>query len=102
MINDNNYNNNDEIAIVNCTTSKGNIGIELYQVWSPIGYEHILSLLNIGYYNNNHFYRIVPHSLIQFGISYNHNHNNIEAILDDPFHIPPIPFTPGIISFAGK
>lgn len=109
--NDNNHNDGggydikytDEVSVVNCTTTKGDIGIEFYKAWSPSGYERCTELFDLGYYDNSHFFRMVPGFLVQFGISYNqslHHYNN-QPIIDDPVIEPTIPFIPGTLSYAG-
>ena len=112
MSNNHNYHDNinhttDEVAIVSCETSQGMMKWELYRDWSPIGYDRLVSLIELQFYDTTHFFRVVPNFLIQFGISYLDSYNSDvyrmahEPIHDDPQHTPPIPFTLGTISYAG-
>ena len=60
----------DEVAIVRCATTAGPITLHLHKSWSPNGYEKASSLFERGYYDGSHLFRVVPHFLVQFGISY--------------------------------
>jgi cyclophilin family peptidyl-prolyl cis-trans isomerase len=95
----------DEIAVVTCGTTKGIMIWELYRYWSPAGYDRAVHLLEHQFYDQSHFFRTVPHFLVQFGISYTTDsslqHLAQQHIPDDPQHDPPIPFTLGTISYAG-
>lgn len=62
--------NKEEHAIVDCTTSAGPIKMHFHKSWSPNGYERATSLFERGFYDHSHFFRVVPHFLVQFGISY--------------------------------
>ncbi len=97
---------NDEIAVVTCDTTKGTMIWELYRYWSPAGYDRLVHLLENRFFDNTHFFRAVPHFLVQFGISYTTDtalqQLEQQNIPDDPIHDPPIPFTLGTISYAGK
>jgi peptidyl-prolyl cis-trans isomerase A (cyclophilin A) len=95
----------DEIAVVTCGTTKGTMVWELYRYWSPAGYDRAVHLLENHFYDQSHFFRTVPHFLVQFGISYSPDASLQQLaqqhIPDDPQHDPPIPFTLGTISYAG-
>lgn len=93
-------------AIVQCTTTAGQIIMHMHRDWSPNGYDRAVSLFERGYYDNSHFFRVVPHFLVQFGISYT---KDIEltkfadsTILDDPKRNDLMPFREGMMSFAGS
>mmetsp|Transcript_14176 Transcript_14176/g.30765 ORF Transcript_14176/g.30765 Transcript_14176/m.30765 type:complete len:327 (-) Transcript_14176:1073-2053(-) len=97
----------DEVSIVKCDTSSGPIAMKLVKSWSPLGYQRATELFRRGYYDNSHFYRVVPDFLVQFGIGYTQSDSlwrlaNDEHLLDDPQLVPPIPFEEGTIAFAGS
>lgn len=97
---------NDEIAIVRCGTTKGDIKLKLVREWSPNGYDRAVDLFERHFYDHSHFFRAVPKFLVQFGISYSKDKELVssakKSIRDDPKHDPPIKFHPGIISYAGS
>ena len=93
-------------AMVQCTTTAGQIIMHMHRDWSPNGYDRAVSLFERGYYDNSHFFRVVPHFLVQFGISYT---KDIElkkfadsTILDDQKRNDLMPFREGMMSFAGS
>ena len=95
----------EEDAIVQCTTTAGPVTMVLHREWSPQGYIRAKSLFERGYYDHSHFFRVVPHFLVQFGISYT---TDVElkrfaesTISDDPKREDLMPFREGMISFAG-
>ena len=96
---------NDETAVVQCGTSTGSITMEFYRDWSPHGYDKVVQLFEVGYYNSSHFFRMVPGFLVQFGITYSKDPTirqlGLQTIPDDPQWDPPIPFLPGTMSYAG-
>lgn len=95
-----------EDTVVQCTTSAGPITMVLHREWSPQGYARAKSLFERGYYDHSHFFRVVPHFLVQFGISYT---TDVQlkrlaqsTIPDDPKREDLMPFREGMISFAGS
>ncbi len=60
--------NNQLISVVECETTAGPFAIELRKDWSPLGYDRALELFERGFYDNSHFFRVVPNFLVQFGI----------------------------------
>jgi Cyclophilin type peptidyl-prolyl cis-trans isomerase/CLD len=97
----------DEIkAVISCGTTKGPIVMEMVREWSPHGYDRAVELFESGFYDESHFFRVVPHFLVQFGISYSQDATlkqlGRSTIPDDPQLDPPIKFEPGIISYAGE
>lgn len=90
---------------VNCETSAGPFTIHLRRSWSPNGVDRAKELFTRQFYDRSHFFRVVPHFLVQFGISYTEDRALREFansnIPDDPQLNPPIPFDEGILSFAG-
>mgnify|MGYP003867326891 CR=1 FL=1 len=57
------------VATITCGTTKGDFEMTLYRYWSPHGYDRAVTLFHAGYYDNSHFFRVVPNFLVQFGIS---------------------------------
>lgn len=96
----------DQRAKVTCGTSKGRIVIEFYREWSPKGYDRVVNLFEMGFYDNSHFFRCMHGFLVQFGISYTEDEEikkySSKIIPDDPQLHPPIKFEEGIISYAGS
>ena len=88
-------------VLVTCQTTKGEIRIEIFKQWAPFGAERFLSLIKKGHYDGTPLYRCVPHFLVQFGIPAGHaHHGDVKPIPDD--RSQNIPFTDGVISFAGN
>jgi hypothetical protein len=46
--------------------------MEFHREWSPHGYDKAVLLFERGYYDQSHFFRVVPNFLVQFGITYQH------------------------------
>lgn len=101
------FQSEDEIALVNCGTTKGNLELRLVREWSPHGYDRAVALFERGFYDRSHFFRVVPNFLVQFGISYSKDedlqHLAHRTIPDDPplRGDKAVAFEPGIVSFAG-
>jgi peptidyl-prolyl cis-trans isomerase A (cyclophilin A) len=98
--------NAEEDVKVHCTTTAGPITFVLHSSWSPQGYARAALLFQRGYYDQSHFFRVIPHFLVQFGISYT---TDLElkriaetTIQDDPKREDLLPFREGMISFAGS
>lgn len=98
--------NENEEAIVQCSTSAGPITMHFYRSWSPHGYDRATTLFEKGYYDHSHFFRVVEHFLVQFGIGYTTD-KELKAfaqstIPDDPKQPHLLPFKEGMMSFAGS
>mmetsp|Transcript_14035 Transcript_14035/g.41105 ORF Transcript_14035/g.41105 Transcript_14035/m.41105 type:complete len:268 (-) Transcript_14035:247-1050(-) len=95
-----------EMSIVQCGSSAGPFTMRLERDWSPNGYARAIHLFQRGFFDNSHFFRVLPGFLVQFGISYTNSQDlrdtAIAIIPDDPQLDPPIPFEEGTVSFAGK
>lgn len=80
--------------------------MHLFRAWSPHGYDRATALFERQYYDQSHFFRVVPHFLVQFGISYTHDEElkrfADSAIHDDPKREDLMPFREGMMSFAGS
>ena len=86
---------------VQCSTTKGDLLIEIYPEWAPLGASRFLELVQDQFYTNIAFFRCVKHFLTQFGITEDitkkHWHNN--QIKDDPnLHLG---IKQNYLSFAG-
>ncbi|KAL7462080.1 hypothetical protein ACHAXS_002481 [Conticribra weissflogii] len=95
-----------EHSIITCTTSAGPLKMHFHKSWSPNGYERATSLFEKGYYDHSHFFRVVPHFLVQFGIGYTQDGElkrfSQSSIEDDPKRADLMPFRDGYVSFAGS
>jgi peptidyl-prolyl cis-trans isomerase A (cyclophilin A) len=71
-------------------TSKGDVTILVHRGWSPIGADHFFELVNLGFYNGDRFFRIVPDFVVQFGMNGDPKTNkqwSDAAIPDDPVKV---------------
>jgi peptidyl-prolyl cis-trans isomerase A (cyclophilin A) len=95
-----------ETASIKCGSSAGSFEMEMIRAWSPMGYDRAVELFEKGYYDQSHFFRVVPKFLVQFGISYTTDEELKRfartTIPDDVQLDPPIPFVEGTISYAGS
>lgn len=93
--------------ILTCDTTvavgNGKIVIELREDWAPKGVQRVQELAKSGFFDDLPFFRAIPNFLIQFGISPDKEKQNMwtKNIPDDPAPSPRIPFTDGLVSFAG-
>jgi cyclophilin family peptidyl-prolyl cis-trans isomerase len=58
----------DEYKVV-LRTTKGDVMILVHRNWSPLGADHFYQLLNVGFYNGDRFFRVVPDFVVQFGMN---------------------------------
>lgn len=58
-------------AVVECSTTKGKVTIDVRAGWSPLGAEHYLKLVQNGLFTDLPFTRVCPHYITQFGTKYN-------------------------------
>ena len=81
----------------------GKITIELWPKSAPHGVTRLSSLVKDGFFTDLPFFRAIPNFLIQFGISPDaammNKWNSAGNIEDDPHST--VPFTDGIVSYAG-
>ena len=81
-------------------TSKGEITIEAYRDWSPLGVDRLYQLIRSGFYTNNCIFRVQPEYVVQFGISDSSNVNffwDKRPIADEPVKGSNLK---GVISYA--
>ena len=61
-------NNGDSYEVVFETTA-GNFTVEVHPDWSPNGAARFKELIDIGYYDNCRFFRVVPGFMVQWGMN---------------------------------
>lgn len=59
----------DDTFLVRLETSKGNIDIEVHPAWAPKGAARFRELVEIGFYNECRFFRVVPDFMVQVGMN---------------------------------
>lgn len=76
-----------EVYRVNFETSQGNFVVEVTRAWAPRGADRFHELVQVGYFNEGRFFRVVKGFIAQFGV---HRKYEVHAtwrqlmILDDP------------------
>jgi peptidyl-prolyl cis-trans isomerase A (cyclophilin A) len=68
-------------------TTAGTFVVEVDRAWAPLGADRFYDLVKYGFYNGATFFRVVPHFVIQFGLSANPKLNAAWTdanIKDDP------------------
>ncbi|MGA2649520.1 MAG: peptidylprolyl isomerase [Terracidiphilus sp.] len=68
-------------------TTKGPFVVEVHREWSPFGADRFYNLAKNGFFNNGHFFRVVPDFVVQFGLSPSPAVNKVwkdAEIQDDP------------------
>jgi peptidyl-prolyl cis-trans isomerase A (cyclophilin A) len=56
-------------AVVRLDTTKGNIVIEVFRDWAPLGAARFVNLVRRGYYDEARFFRVTKGQWVQFGIN---------------------------------
>jgi peptidyl-prolyl cis-trans isomerase A (cyclophilin A) len=51
------------------TTTKGDFVVEVHRDWSPAGADRFFNLVNMGFYDDTRFFRVVDGFMVQWGIS---------------------------------
>src|SRR5215467_3074400 len=81
-------------------TTKGDFMIHVTRAWAPLGADRFYNLVKHGFYNNAHFFRVLPGFVVQFGLSADPQVSRVwrsANIKDDPVAQSN---KPGTVSFA--
>lgn len=81
-------------------TTKGEITVEAYRNWSPLGVDRLYQLIKSGFYTNNCIFRVQPEYVVQFGISNSPEANHFwdkRPVADEPVMHSNLK---GVISYA--
>ncbi len=76
-----------DVFRVKLDTSKGPVVLECHRDWAPKGVDHFYTLVKLGYYDGDRFFRAVRNFIVQFGISGDPKTNQLWStayISDDP------------------
>jgi peptidyl-prolyl cis-trans isomerase A (cyclophilin A) len=85
---------------VRFVTSEGDMLVESRRAWAPRGVDRFYELLQLGYFDEGRFFRVVPGFIAQFGVhrdSATHRRWRTFFILDDP---PQLKNERGTLAFA--
>ena len=88
--------------VVRLETTRGNILLECFRDWSPLGADRFYELVTSGYYDNAALFRVRPKVFVQFGINGDPKTAQSwrsRAIADDPF-LPAHSNVRGVVFFA--
>lgn len=58
-----------EHGLVRLDTSKGEVVIEVFRDWAPLGADRFVNLVRHGYYDEARFFRVTSGRWVQFGVS---------------------------------
>jgi len=58
-----------DVFRVKFTTSQGDIVVEATKAWAPHGVDRFHELVNMRYYDQSYFFRVVPGFIAQFGVN---------------------------------
>lgn len=90
----------EETFLVRLETSKGDIDIEVHPAWAPKGAARFRELVEIGFYDECRFFRVVPDFMVQVGMNGDptlHAKWSENTIQDDPVLESNLP---GYVTFA--
>ena len=76
-----------EVFRVKFTTTQGDFVVEATRAWAPRGVDRFHELVNMRYFDENRFFRVVPGFVAQFGVHKDydiHDRWRKYFILDDP------------------
>jgi len=54
---------------VRIRTSAGDVTVEIYRDWAPLGAQRFYNLVRNGFYDGTRFFRVLPGFVVQFGVS---------------------------------
>lgn len=77
----------EETFLVRLETSKGDFDIEVHPSWAPIGAARFRELVEIGFYDECRFFRVIPNFMAQIGMNGDpalHAKWSENTIQDDP------------------
>ncbi|MBX2801064.1 MAG: peptidylprolyl isomerase [Myxococcales bacterium] len=57
------------VFLVDLDTTVGPIVLEIHRDWAPLGVDRFLELVDVGFYDDTRFFRVVPDFVVQFGMS---------------------------------
>ncbi|MDX1493519.1 MAG: peptidylprolyl isomerase [Longimicrobiales bacterium] len=72
---------------VTLETSEGDVVIQVYREWAPLGADRFYNLARSGFYDDTRIYRVVPGFMAQFGLNADPYVNQAwkrEFLVDDP------------------
>jgi peptidyl-prolyl cis-trans isomerase A (cyclophilin A) len=61
--------------------------VEIHRAWAPVGVDHFYTLIKMGFYDGDRFFRVLRNSIVQFGINGDPQTNKLWAnanLPDDP------------------
>jgi peptidyl-prolyl cis-trans isomerase A (cyclophilin A) len=91
-----------DVYRVKLETTSGDVVIEVYRKWAPMGADRFFNLVKIGYYDDTAFYRVIDGFMAQVGM---HGDPQVQAawanasIKDDPILKPN---SRGMVTFAAR
>lgn len=94
-------------TLVQCSTTKGEIVLEVRHDWAPVGAQRFLDLVDAGFYTDIGLFRAVANFIVQFGIQSDRDMHlkwsGAESQIQDdpPFNTSLGPFKEGFVSYAG-
>lgn len=93
--------------VIQCSTSLGNITMDIRKNWAPFGVKRFLSMLEKDFFNDLSFFRVAPRYITQFGAKYREpnsitNTLNCQSFEDDRSMWNVRDMDMGYIFFAGS
>jgi len=88
-------------AVVQCSTTKGNLTVDVRGHWAPVGSQQFLKLVTKGLFTDLPFFRVCPRYISQFGAKYGW-HESVGGIFDDPSLWGKRDMNFGYLFFAGS